>query len=127
MGGNGAWTLTRIQLEVDTWIKRWKEGYFHPLSNFARLVEEVGELGRLINLREGDKVGKPTEQSGDEQLRGEFGDVLFVVAALGNQLGVDLEVAFAETMEKLERRDRNRFTPVDPQEDDSVSIPDSSC
>lgn len=103
-------TLADIQREVDDWITQWESGYWAPLSNLARLTEEVGELARRINLEEGDKPPKE-ETSSDEvdgQLQEEFGDVLFVVVTLANSLGVDLEAALDRAMHKYDVRDAER-------------------
>ena len=97
-----------MQAAVHAWIGQWKEGYFHPLSNLARLTEEVGELAREINHRYGDKPKKATEDTGD--LAQELGDILWVVAAIANQTDVDLSTAFREVQQKLEERDGDRFT-----------------
>jgi NTP pyrophosphatase (non-canonical NTP hydrolase) len=104
-------SLHSMQSAVDTWISQWEEGYWHPMSNLARLVEEVGELAREINHRCGEKTPKDTEEPGS--LTDEFGDVLFAVATLANSLGVDLDEAFAETMKKIGVRDAERFAPAE--------------
>lgn len=101
-------TLPQVQERVHAWISQWAEGYFHPLSNLARLTEEVGELARELNHRYGDKPRKATDDVAD--VAAELGDILFVVAALANQLDVDLEAAFEGVMQKLDERDANRFT-----------------
>ncbi|MFO7172294.1 MAG: nucleotide pyrophosphohydrolase [Bacillota bacterium] len=99
--------LRDVQRAVDAWIGQFKEGYWPPLANLARLVEEVGELSRELNARFGPKTKKPTEA--DRDLALELGDILFVVAVLANQLGVDLEEAFRRVMAKYETRDRDRW------------------
>lgn len=109
-GSRNATSLPELQASVHAWISQWKEGYFHPLSNLARLTEEVGELARELNHRFGDKPRKASEDVVD--VAAELGDILFVVAALANQLDIDLDEAFCGVMEKLEERDRERFTPV---------------
>ena len=58
-------SLTEAQRQVDAWISQFEEGYFHPLTNLARLTEEVGELAREINHRFGEKTKKPEEPEGD--------------------------------------------------------------
>lgn len=103
-------TLPELQKAVHEWISQWKEGYFHPLSNLARLTEEVGELARELNHRFGDKPRKPTDDVAD--VAAELGDILWVVAALANQLDVDLDDAFRGVTQKLNERDRDRFTPL---------------
>ena len=101
-------TLTDLQEGVHEWISQWEEGYFHPLSNLARLTEEVGELARELNHRFGDKPRKPAEDVVD--VAEELGDIIWVVAALANQLDVDLGDAYATVARKLETRDGDRFT-----------------
>lgn len=100
-------SLPEIQTAVHEWISQWEEGYFAPLSNLARLTEEVGELARALNHRFGDKPSKPSDDTAD--VAEELGDILFVVAALANQTGVDLAGAFDQTMKKYGARDGARF------------------
>lgn len=96
------------QSAVDQWISQYKEGYFSPLTNLARLSEEVGEVAREINHRFGQKTKKPGEADGDLAL--ELGDVLFVVICLANSQKIDLDDAFAATMAKVRTRDADRWT-----------------
>lgn len=104
-------SLTDAQQRVDAWIARYEEGYFHPLTNLARLTEEVGELAREINHRYGQKTKKPDEADGD--LAMEMADILFVVICLANREGIDLQQAFDRMMDKVERRDADRWTRRD--------------
>jgi NTP pyrophosphatase (non-canonical NTP hydrolase) len=97
--------LKEMQQEVDRWLAPL--GYWHPLANLARLTEEVGELSREINHRWGPKTKKPTEETGD--VAQEMGDILFVVAAMANQMGIDLEAAFRKVIAKYEERDAGRW------------------
>jgi len=99
------------QQTVDRWIGQYKEGYFPPLTNLARLTEEVGELAREISDRFGEKPKRPDEPPGALAL--ELADVLFVVICLANSLGIDLDQAFAATMRKITTRDAARWTPKD--------------
>jgi NTP pyrophosphatase (non-canonical NTP hydrolase) len=102
-------TLGEAQAAVDAWISRLEEGYWPPLANLARLVEEVGELARELNHRYGAKHKKPDEPDADLAL--ELADILFVLIALANEQGVDLEVAFQQVLEKYRVRDADRWTP----------------
>ena len=102
-------SLPEIQQAVHAWISQWEEGYFHPLSNLARLTEEVGELARELNHRFGDKPRKASDDVAD--VAEELGDVLFVLVALANQLDVDLDEAMRATLTKYGVRDAQRFTP----------------
>ena len=96
------------QTAVDTWVRQYKEGYFAPLSNLARLTEEVGELAREINHRFGEKPKKLDEPPGD--LAMELADILFVVICLANSQGIDLDEAFGRMLEKVNARDADRWT-----------------
>jgi len=101
-------SLREAQERVDRWIGQYKEGYFSPLTNLARLTEEVGELAREINHRFGQKTKKRDEAEGS--LASELADVLFVVICLANSQGVDLDRAFDEMMQKVNERDAGRWT-----------------
>jgi NTP pyrophosphatase (non-canonical NTP hydrolase) len=101
-------SLADAQRRVDAWISRYEEGYFDPLTNLARLAEEVGELAREVNHRFGQKTKKKDEPEGD--LAMEMGDILFVLICMANREGIDLQTAFDGMMEKVETRDRERWT-----------------
>jgi NTP pyrophosphatase (non-canonical NTP hydrolase) len=100
--------LRDAQQAVDRWIGQYKEGYFSPLSNLARLAEEVGELAREINHRFGEKTKRRDEPDGSLAL--ELADVLFVVICIANSQGIDLDDAFARMMRKVTSRDADRWT-----------------
>ena len=100
-------TLKDAQTRVHAWISQYEEGYFHPLTNLARLAEEVGELAREINHRFGQKTKKPEEPEGD--LGMEMADILFVLICMANREGIDLQEAFDRMMEKVETRDDERW------------------
>ena len=101
-------SLQDAQARVDAWISRFEEGYFHPLTNMARLAEEVGELAREVNHRFGQKTKKPDEPDGD--LGMEMADILFVLICMANREGIDLQEAFDRMMRKVETRDDARWT-----------------
>ena len=101
-------SLKDAQTRVDTWVRQFEEGYFHPLTNMARLSEEVGELAREVNHRFGQKTKKASEAEGD--LGMEMADILFVLICMANREGIDLQAAFDRMMEKVEARDGNRWT-----------------
>jgi NTP pyrophosphatase (non-canonical NTP hydrolase) len=101
-------TLRDLQHQVDTWVRQFEEGYFHPLTNLARLTEEVGELAREVNHRFGQKTKKAEEPEGD--LAMEMADILFVLICMANREGIDLQEAFDRMMEKVESRDEHRWT-----------------
>ena len=104
--------LNEAQARVDAWISRFEEGYWPPLANLARLVEEVGELARELNHRFGSKPKRPDEADTDLAL--EIGDILFVLIALSNERGIDLDDALKRVLAKYETRDGDRWTPVGP-------------
>ncbi len=99
--------LREAQARVDAWISQFEEGYWPPLVNLARLVEEVGELGRELNHRYGAKVKRADEPEQDLAL--EMADVLFVLLALANEQGIDLSEALERTLEKYRARDSDRW------------------
>jgi NTP pyrophosphatase (non-canonical NTP hydrolase) len=101
-------SLRDTQQTVDRWIGQYKEGYFSPLTNLARLTEEVGELAREINHRFGEKTKRTDEAEGSVAM--ELADVLFVVICLANSQGIDLDEAFAAMMRKVTSRDADRWT-----------------
>jgi len=100
--------LREAQQRVDQWISQYKEGYFPPLTNLARLSEEVGELAREINHRFGEKTKRKEEADGDLAL--ELADILFVVICLANSQKIDLDDAFDRMMAKVTTRDADRWT-----------------
>jgi NTP pyrophosphatase (non-canonical NTP hydrolase) len=101
-------SLTDSQRRVDAWIAQFEEGYFHPLTNMARLSEEVGELAREVNHRFGQKTKKVDEAEGN--LGMEMADILFVLICMANREGIDLQEAFDAMMRKVETRDAERWT-----------------
>jgi NTP pyrophosphatase (non-canonical NTP hydrolase) len=101
-------SLKLAQQRVDAWISQFEEGYFHPLTNMARLAEEVGELAREVNHRFGQKTKKRDEPEGD--LAMEMADIIFVLICMANREGIDLQEAFDRMMEKIDMRDDERWT-----------------
>jgi NTP pyrophosphatase (non-canonical NTP hydrolase) len=101
--------ISEAQQRVDAWITRFEEGYWPPMANLARLVEEVGELARELNHQFGSKPKRPDEP--DAELELEIGDVLFVLITLANSQGIDLDKAFERVLAKYEERDAKRWTP----------------
>jgi NTP pyrophosphatase (non-canonical NTP hydrolase) len=101
-------SLTESQRRVDAWISQYEEGYFPPLTNLARLSEEVGELAREVNHRFGAKTKKANEAPGDMAM--EMADILFVLICMANREGIDLQQAFNAMMTKVEQRDAERWT-----------------
>ena len=101
-------SLTECQQRVDSWISRFEEGYFDPLTNMARLTEEVGELAREVNHRFGQKSKKKEEP--DAELGMEMADILFVLICMANREKINLQEAFDRMMDKVDRRDTSRWT-----------------
>lgn len=101
-------SFREAQDTVDRWISQYEEGYFSPLTNLARLAEEVGEVAREINHHFGQKPKRPDEAAGS--LAMELADVLFVVICLANSQQIDLDRAFAQVMAKVTARDAERWT-----------------
>ncbi len=93
--------LPSLQRFLDAWIKQ-RGRYWSPLSQYARLAEEVGELGRELNFEYGDKPRAVKDAAGS--ITDELGDVLFIVVLLANDLRIDLASALSGTLEKYERR-----------------------
>ncbi len=98
--------ITKLQQEVDAWIKTIGVRYFNELTNMAMLTEEVGEVARIIARRYGEQSEKESDKSKD--LGEELADVLFVTLCLANQTGVDLQSAFDKKMKLKTERDAER-------------------
>ncbi len=100
------WTLRDAQLQVDHWIKTLGVRYFSELTNLAQLVEEVGEVARLMSRTYGDQSFKKGETA--NALSDELADVLFVLICIANQTGVDLQSALQANLQKKTKRDSDR-------------------
>ena len=98
--------LSKAQLIVDDWIKKYGVRYFNELTNTAVLMEEVGELARIMSRRYGEQSETPSDANLD--LGDEMADILFVLICLANQTGIDLEEAFRKNMDKKTSRDKTR-------------------
>lgn len=101
-------TIAEAQRAVDAYVGQFKEGYWPPLSNLARLVEEVGELARELNHRYGHKPKRADEPEQDLAL--ELADILFVLLAIANEQKIDLEQSLERVLEKYQVRDAGRWT-----------------
>lgn len=99
-------TIQQAQQEVDHWIRTTGVRYFSELTNTAILMEEVGEVARIMARRYGEQSFKAAEQQAD--LSDELADVLWVLICLANQTGVDLTEALQKNMEKKSSRDAER-------------------
>ena len=98
------------QRKVDEWISQFEEGYWPPLTNLARLIEEVGELARELNHRFGSKIKKPEELN--QELALELADVLFVLIVIANEQEIDLDEALESVLTKYRKRDGERWAPT---------------
>ena len=99
-------TLKNCQKLVDDWVQTIGVRYFSELTNTAILMEEVGEVARIMSRRFGDQSFKTSDMEID--LAEEVADVLFVLICLANQTDIDLESAFRRSMKKKTKRDRKR-------------------
>jgi NTP pyrophosphatase (non-canonical NTP hydrolase) len=109
--------IKQAQASVDAYISQFAEGYWAPLSNLARLIEEVGELARELNHRFGQKPKKASEPEQDLAL--ELADIMFVLIAIANQQGIDLDAAFQQVLAKYSVRDADRWTRIDADSRDT--------
>ncbi|MBI9032961.1 MAG: nucleotide pyrophosphohydrolase [Bacteroidales bacterium] len=99
-------TLENAQELVDQWIKENGVRYFNELTNMTLLMEEVGEVARIIARKYGEQSFK--EKDKDVDLEDELADVLFVLICLANQTGIDLTQALNRNLAKKTSRDKNR-------------------
>jgi NTP pyrophosphatase (non-canonical NTP hydrolase) len=99
-------TIQEAQKTVDDWIKTTGIRYFNELTNTALLMEEVGEVARVMARQYGEQSYKKSDT--DVNLADEMADVLFVLICLANQTGVDLTEAFEKNMLKKNTRDTER-------------------
>lgn len=99
-------TLKEAQQQVDEWIRTIGVRYFNELTNLGILMEETGELARIIVRKYGEQSSKESDQQKD--LADEMADVLWVLLCLANQTGVDLTAALQKNFEKKTTRDATR-------------------
>ena len=104
--------LSELQIETDQWIKSIGVRYFNELTNTVILSEEVGELSSLMARIYGEQSfkEKTSPEEAKAKLSEEMADILFVLACLANQTGIDLETAFASKMKKRTSRDKYRHS-----------------
>lgn len=98
--------ITEAQLLVDNWIKTTGIRYFNELTNTAILMEEVGEVARIMARRYGEQSFKKADE--EVNLADEMADVLFVLICLANQTGINLTEALEKNLEKKNIRDAER-------------------
>jgi NTP pyrophosphatase (non-canonical NTP hydrolase) len=99
-------TIQQAQTNVDKWINTTGVRYFNELTNLGILMEEVGELSRLMVRKYGEQSFKETDKG--KELSDEMADVLWVLLCLANQTGVDLTEALEKNFEKKNTRDAAR-------------------
>ncbi len=99
-------TIREAQQQVDSWITSTGVRYFNELTNLGILMEEVGELSRLMVRKYGEQSFKESDKG--KELSDEMADVLFVLICLANQTGVDLTDALSKNFEKKNLRDSDR-------------------
>lgn len=99
-------TIKDAQETVDQWIKTTGIRYFNELTNTAILMEEVGEVARIMSRKYGEQSFKKSDEAVD--LGDEMADVLFVLICLANQTGIDLTEAMKKNLEKKSVRDADR-------------------
>lgn len=104
-------TIQEAQTRVDEWIRTVGVRYFNELTNLGILMEEVGELSRLMVRQYGEQSFKESDKGKD--LGDEMADVLWVLICLANQTGVDLTKALGKNFEKKNIRDINRHREND--------------
>ncbi len=99
-------TIEQLQKTVDQWINTTGVRYFNELTNTAVLMEEVGEVARIMARRYGEQSEKESDKGAD--LADEMADVLFVLVCLANQTGIDLTKAVEKNLQKKTLRDLDR-------------------
>ena len=98
--------LSDAQKQIDDWIKQYGVRYFNELTNTAILMEEVGEVARIMARRFGEQSAKESDKQ--NELEDELSDVLFVLICIANQTGVNLEDALQKNLIKKTNRDSSR-------------------
>jgi len=99
-------TINEAQETVDRWIKTTGIRYFNELTNTAILMEEVGEVARIMARKYGEQSFKKSDETVD--LADEMADVMFVLICLANQTGINLTEALEKNLEKKSIRDADR-------------------
>lgn len=99
-------TIKEAQETVDQWIKTTGVRYFNELTNTAILMEEVGEVARIMARKYGEQSFKKSDE--EVNLADEMADVMFVLICLANQTGINLTAALEKNLEKKSIRDADR-------------------
>lgn len=103
----GDLSLREAQRLIDGWMKERGWEYWEPLSQLARMTEELGELARIVNHLYGEKPKKSNEAEQDLGL--EMADLLYTMICLANSQGIDLQLSLERTLEKYGTRDAHRY------------------
>lgn len=103
---NSAMKLQELQQTVDAWISNHGVRYFNELTNTAILMEEVGEVARIMARQYGEQSKKSSDEG--KELADELADVLFVLTCIANQTGINLTEAMEKNLEKKTARDKDR-------------------
>jgi len=98
--------ISEAQQIVDEWIKKYGVRYFNELTNTAMLMEEVGEVARIMARRYGEQSEKESDKQ--KSLEDELADVMFVLICIANQTGINLETALQKNLDKKTNRDSER-------------------
>lgn len=98
--------ISEAQQTVDEWIRKFGVRYFNELTNTAMLMEEVGEVARIMARRYGEQSEKESDKQ--KSLEDELADVMFVLICIANQTGIDLEAALRKNLDKKTKRDSER-------------------
>lgn len=104
-------TIQEAQNTVDQWIKTTGVRYFNELTNTAMLMEEVGEVARIMARQYGEQSFKASDK--EVNLADEMADVLFVLICLANQTGINLTDALEKNLDKKTKRDATRHKEND--------------
>ena len=99
--------MKKLQQAIDTWAQTLDEPYWPPLSQFARVAEEIGELGRILNHMYGSKPKKSEEAS--QELGEEIADSMFALICIANRHHIDLDEEMKNVLSKAKIRDAERF------------------
>lgn len=99
-------TIEEVQTTIDAWIKTTGVRYFNELTNTAILMEEVGEVARIMARQYGEQSFKKSDE--EVNLADELADVLFVLVCIANQTGINLTEALEKNLQKKTKRDANR-------------------
>jgi len=101
-------SLSDLQRQVEQWVQQVGNGYFSVLTNTVILMEEVGELARLMARHYGEQSFKQGEDTDPQAIGEEMADILFVLLCLANQTGIDMEAAFQRKLALKTQRDAER-------------------